>query len=69
MLPQLLAAHAYAQGRLQLEQAEDTRDHKTWINGDFAQFKLLGQKTRYGQMMWLDALLTIYHKCVLNAYS
>lgn len=67
MLPQLLAAHVYAQGRLQLEHTEDTREHKAWINRNFAQFKVLGQKTRYGQIMWLDALLTVYHKCVLNA--
>lgn len=50
--------------RLQLDQAENIRDHAAWINGNFTQFKLLGQKTSYGHAVWLDVLLTIYHMCV-----
>lgn len=67
MLPQLLAACANAQERLQLDQAENIGDDAMWVNGNFAQFELSGQKTRYEHVMGLDVLLTIYNMYVLNA--
>lgn len=51
MLPQLLAACANAQERLQLDQAENIGDDAMWVNGNFAQFELSGQKTRYEHVM------------------
>jgi len=53
--------------RLQLHQAEDIWDDALWINANFAQFKLSGQKTRYEHVIGLDVLLTIYNMYVVNA--
>lgn len=53
--------------RLQIDQAENIWDGAMWINGNFAQFKPSGQKTRYEHVMGLDVLLTIYNMYVLNA--
>lgn len=53
--------------RLQLHQAENTWDDAMWMSGNFAQFKMSGQKTRHEPVMGLDVLLTRYNMYVLNA--
>lgn len=53
--------------RLQLDQAENIGDDAMGVNGNFAQFKLSGQKTRYEHVTGLDVLLTTYNMYILNA--
>lgn len=52
--------------RLQLDQAENIGDDAMWVNGNFAQFKLSGQKTRYernGVRRTPDYIQYVYFKC------